>query len=70
MKYSALAGGKRFRPILTYTVASLFDVEIEKVDDESPEKIVKTWIDPQIGLKSYQSRKLAFGLILKGDSFK
>ena len=32
MKYSALAGGKRFRPILTYTVASLFDVAIEKVD--------------------------------------
>ena len=32
MKYSALAGGKRFRPILTYTVASLYDVEIEKVD--------------------------------------
>ena len=32
MKYSALAGGKRFRPILTYTVASLYDVAIEKVD--------------------------------------
>ena len=32
MKYSALAGGKRFRPILTYTVASLYDVVIEKVD--------------------------------------
>ena len=32
MKYSALAGGKRFRPILTYTVSSLYDVEMEKVD--------------------------------------
>ena len=32
MKYSALAGGKRFRPILTYTVASLYGVAIEKVD--------------------------------------
>ena len=32
MKYSALAGGKRFRPILTYIVASLYDVTIEKVD--------------------------------------
>ena len=32
MKYSALAGGKRFRPILTYTVSSLHDEEIEKVD--------------------------------------
>ena len=32
MKYSALSSGKRFRPILTYTVASLYDVTIEKVD--------------------------------------
>ena len=32
MKYSALASGKRFRPILTYTVASLYNVAIEKVD--------------------------------------
>jgi geranylgeranyl pyrophosphate synthase len=32
MKYSVLAGGKRFRPILTYTVASLFDSKIEKAD--------------------------------------
>ena len=32
MKYSALAGGKRFRPILTYTVASLYNIPIQKVD--------------------------------------
>ena len=32
MKYSALASGKRFRPILTYTVASLYNVAIEKID--------------------------------------
>jgi farnesyl diphosphate synthase/geranylgeranyl diphosphate synthase type II len=32
MKYSVLAGGKRFRPILTYTVASLYDSEIKKAD--------------------------------------
>jgi geranylgeranyl pyrophosphate synthase len=32
MKYSVMAGGKRFRPILTYTVASLYDSEIEKAD--------------------------------------
>ena len=35
MKYSALAGGKRFRPILTYTVSSLYDEEIEKVDSSA-----------------------------------
>mgnify|MGYP002047051935 FL=1 len=35
MKYSALASGKRFRPILTYTVASLYNVAIEKVDSSA-----------------------------------
>ena len=35
MRYSALAGGKRFRPILTYTVASLYDSAIEKVDSSA-----------------------------------
>jgi farnesyl diphosphate synthase/geranylgeranyl diphosphate synthase type II len=32
MRYSVLAGGKRFRPILTYTTASLFDVKLSQVD--------------------------------------
>ena len=45
-------------------------VEIEKVADETPEKIVKTWIDPLIGMKSYQARKLAFGLKLEGAALK
>jgi geranylgeranyl pyrophosphate synthase len=35
MKYSVLAGGKRFRPIFTYTVAGLFDSEFEKVDSSA-----------------------------------
>ena len=32
MSYSILAGGKRFRPILTYTTASLYDIDLIKVD--------------------------------------
>ena len=35
IKYSALAGGKRFRPILTYTVANLFGVKLEKIDSSA-----------------------------------
>jgi farnesyl diphosphate synthase/geranylgeranyl diphosphate synthase type II len=35
MRYSVLAGGKRFRPILSYCVANLFDVELAKVDSSS-----------------------------------
>jgi len=45
-------------------------VDIEKVASETPEKIVKVWVDPLLGMSSYQARKLAFGLELNGDAFK
>ena len=32
ISYSVLAGGKRFRPILTYTTASLYDIDLVKAD--------------------------------------
>ncbi len=32
MSYSVLAGGKRFRPLLAYTTASLYDTDLKKVD--------------------------------------
>lgn len=33
MRYSVLAGGKRFRPILTYTTASIFNVDLTQADN-------------------------------------
>ena len=45
-------------------------VEIEKVAAETPEKIIKAWIDPLIGLQPYQARELAFSLGLENNSFK
>jgi succinyl-CoA synthetase beta subunit len=45
-------------------------VEIEKVAAETPEKIIKEWIDPSVGLQNYQARKLAFSLGLEGEIFK
>lgn len=45
-------------------------VEIEKVAEETPEKIIKEWIDPNIGFQTFQARRLAFGLGLTGDAFK
>lgn len=45
-------------------------VEIEKVAEETPEKIIKEWIDPAIGLQTYQIRKLAFALGLQNNAFK
>ncbi len=35
MTYSALAGGKRFRPILTYTVAKCFGAELSRADSSA-----------------------------------
>jgi succinyl-CoA synthetase beta subunit len=37
-------------------------VEIEKVAEESPEKILIEFVDPVIGLSGYQARKLAYAL--------
>jgi succinyl-CoA synthetase beta subunit len=45
-------------------------VEIEKVAEETPEKIIKEWVDPAVGLQGYQARKLAFALGLKENAFK
>ena len=53
-----------------FMVSTEGGVEIEKVAAETPEKIIKVWIDPLVGIKSYQARKLAFGLELTGDAFK
>ena len=45
-------------------------VEIEKVAEETPEKILKTSINPLTGLQPFQGRELAFGLGLEGDQIK
>ena len=53
-----------------FMVSTEGGMEIEKVAEDSPDKIVKTWIDPLLGMKNFQARKLAFGLNFKGDAFK
>jgi len=53
-----------------FMISSEGGVEIEKVARETPEKIIKVWIDPLLGMKSFQARKLAYGLNLSGDAFK
>lgn len=45
-------------------------VEIEKVAEETPEKIIKEWVEPSVGFQTYQARKLAFGLGLEGAALK
>ncbi len=45
-------------------------VEIEKVAEETPEKILRATIDPLTGAQPYQGRELAFGLGLQGEQIK
>jgi succinyl-CoA synthetase beta subunit len=45
-------------------------VEIEKVAEETPEKILRATIDPLVGAQPYQGRELAFKLGLQGDQIK
>ena len=45
-------------------------VEIEKVAEETPEKILRATIDPLVGAQPYQGRELAFKLGLKGEQIK
>ena len=53
-----------------FMVSTEGGVEIEKVASESPEKIIKIWVNPLVGIKHFQLRKLAFGLGINGTAFK
>ena len=41
-------------------------MEIEKVAAETPEKIIKEYIDPALGLRPFQAAKIAYGLGFEG----
>lgn len=45
-------------------------MDIEEVAAKTPEKIMKEWIDPGVGLQPFQARKVAFSLGLEGVAFK
>jgi len=45
-------------------------VEIEKVAAETPEKILKEFVERSLGFRPFQARSLAFGLGLSGDALK
>jgi succinyl-CoA synthetase beta subunit len=42
-------------------------MEIEELARTSPEKIIKEWVDPGVGLKAFQVSKIAFGLQLDAN---
>jgi succinyl-CoA synthetase beta subunit len=45
-------------------------VDIEEVAEKTPEKIIKTYIDPTIGIQSFHLRQVGFGLGFTGDQLK
>ncbi|CAN5263883.1 ADP-forming succinate--CoA ligase subunit beta [soil metagenome] len=53
------------RPV--FMASSAGGMDIEEVAAETPEKILKETIDPAIGFRPYQARKLAFGLGLPAE---
>ena len=69
-EYYAAITLDRSKGIDVFMVSSEGGVEIEKVAENNPEKIAKIWINPLLGIKLFQARKLAYALDLRGDAFK
>lgn len=53
------------RPV--FMASSAGGMDIEEVAAKTPEKIMKETIDPAVGFRSFQARKLAFGLGIAGE---
>jgi succinyl-CoA synthetase beta subunit len=45
-------------------------MEIEEVAEETPEKIIKVFVDPVMGIQPFHAREVAFGLGLEGAQVK
>ncbi|HEY8510480.1 MAG TPA: ADP-forming succinate--CoA ligase subunit beta [Cyclobacteriaceae bacterium] len=65
---SILLDRAKSRPVLMASTEG--GMNIEEVAATTPEKIIKEWIDPAIGLQPYQARRVAFALGLEGNAFK
>ncbi|RBH50664.1 succinate--CoA ligase subunit beta, partial [Pseudomonas sp. MWU13-2860] len=52
---------------VVFMVSTEGGVEIEKVAEETPEKIIKIEVDPLVGMQPFQARDAAFALELKGE---
>lgn len=60
----------RSRSKLVLMASTEGGVDIEKVAAEKPEKILKIYLDPYLGIQPHQARSLAFGLKLSGEAHK
>jgi succinyl-CoA synthetase beta subunit len=55
---------------VTFMASTEGGVEIEKVAEETPDKILKVGIEPLVGPQPFQGRELAFKLGLSGNQIK
>ncbi len=69
-EYYAAITLDRAKEMDVFIVSKEGGVEIEKIAEVHPEKIIKIWINPLVGMRSFQARKLAYGLRIKGNAFK
>ncbi len=55
---------------VTFMASTEGGMDIEEVAAKTPEKILKVFVDPAVGVQPFQGRQLAFGLGLTGDAAK
>ncbi len=65
---SILMDRAQSRNVIIYTTEGGMD--IEEVAEKTPHLLFKETVDPAIGLRPYQARKIAFNLKLEGNAFK
>jgi succinyl-CoA synthetase beta subunit len=65
---SIIIDGVKQLPLMMASEAG--GMEIEEVTQTTPEKIFKILIDPTVGFRPYQGRKLAYGIGLVGNQLK
>lgn len=65
---SILMDRQRRRNVIIHSTEGGMD--IEEVAENTPDKVHKVWIDPELGLQPFQAREVAFNLGLSGQAFK
>ncbi len=65
---SILMDRAKRRNVIVYSTQGGMD--IEEVAENTPEKLHKTFIDPELGMQGFQAREIAFNLGLSGLAFK
>ncbi len=68
MYFSILLDRAKGKNVIIYSTEGGMD--IEEVAEHTPDKVLKEWIDPSVGLQEFQCRKIGFNLGLSGNALK